>query len=100
MSELTEMMKGLVREIVEVKQVQLEIRQALNQLVKGQMIKDVYTPKEFAELTDRNPDYIRQMCREGRIACKRTNSGRGNKPEIRIAHSEYMRFLSEGFLKQ
>jgi hypothetical protein len=103
MSELIELLMRVEKRQVEaeLRQVemirhQIELEKRLNELLKGKDSKEFYTPKEFAELTGRNADYIRQMCRAGRIACKRTNSGRGNKPELRIGYEELVRFQREG----
>ncbi len=69
-------------------------------LLDKKIIKDFYTAKEFAEINNLNVDYVREMCRKGRINCERTLSGRGDKREIRIPHSEMLRHRAEGLLRQ
>ncbi len=77
-----------------------EIKRMVKSLLEQKEVKQYYTPREFAELNSLNADYVREMCRKGRIDCKRTHSGRGNKREIRIPHSEMLRHQAEGLRQQ
>jgi Helix-turn-helix domain len=77
-----------------------ENNRLLRSLLEKNTIKEFYSPKEFATIVERNDDYVRELCRKGRLNHKRTQSGRGGKAEIRIPHAELLRFQAEGLLSQ
>ena len=78
----------------------MEIKTMMRLILEKSQTKEFYTPQEFADITHKNSDYVREICRKGRLNCKRTPSGRGNKPEIRIAHAELLRYQADGLLRQ
>lgn len=62
--------------------------------------KHWFTTKEFAEIVGKSDDYVRELCREGRLRFSRTKSGRGGKPEFRISAEELARYQAEGPLRR
>jgi excisionase family DNA binding protein len=62
--------------------------------------KDVMTVKEFAKRIGKSADYVRELCRDGRLNFTRTTSGRGGKPEFRLSARELARYEREGPLRR
>lgn len=71
---------------------------SLRKLTDAQPVKDVYTVAEFAALVDREQYTVREWARLGRIHAEKALGGRGDRPEWRITHREYLRYQAEGLL--
>jgi hypothetical protein len=84
--------------IAAIEETQAEILTLLREIVEKRS-KDVFTSKEFARAIDRSADYVRELCRDGRLNFTRTASGRGGKPEFRLSARELARYQREGPLK-
>ncbi len=71
---------------------------SLRKLTDAQPPQEFYTIRELSKLLRLSPETVRQHCRNGRIVAQRTNTGRGNKREYRVAAQEVRRFQQEGLL--
>jgi hypothetical protein len=67
-------------------------------MAKPELVKDLYSISEAAELLGRRPYTIRNWCRLQRIHAEKTHSGRGVDPEWRISREEIIRIRNEGLL--
>jgi excisionase family DNA binding protein len=85
--------------IAAIEETQAEILTLLREIVEKRP-KDVLTVKEFARAIGKSEDYVRELCRDGRLNFTRTNSGRGGKPEFRLSARELARYQREGSLRQ
>lgn len=74
------------------------IEAGLRKLTEAQPVQEWYSVKEFSRLVKLAPYTTREHCRCGRIHAERTRGGRGNKPEYRISHAEFLRYQAEGLL--
>lgn len=74
------------------------IEAMLTQLVERAVVKEFYTPEEFARLVGREAFTCREYCRLGRIRAQKKASGRGKHPCWVISHDELLRFQREGLL--
>src|SRR4051794_21703362 len=82
--------------LAEIERTQAEILAILHGMAELKTPKDVMTVKEFAKAIGKTPDYVRELCRDGRLNFTRTSSGRGGKPEFRLSARELARYEREG----
>lgn len=74
------------------------IEAAIRKLTEAQPQKEHYCTREFSRLVRLAPYTVREYCRQGRLRATHTRTGRGNRAEYRIPHSELLRYQSEGLL--
>jgi len=86
--------------LAEIERAQAEILTMLRDLATPRSAKDVMTVKDFAQAIGKTPDYVRELCRDGRLNFTRTTSGRGGKPEFRLSARELARYEREGPLRR
>jgi len=91
-----EMMFGEIRSL----QNQMDEQSNLiKSLLDQRTIKEFYTTAEVAAQVGRSVFQVQEWCRKGRIrATHQPGTGRGNKPEWRIGHTELSRYQNEGLL--
>jgi hypothetical protein len=89
---------NLEARIAAIEETQAEILTLLRAVAEKRP-KDVFTIKEFACAIGKSPDYVRELCRDGRLNFTRTTSGRGGKPEFRLSARELARYQREGPLR-
>jgi len=91
---------NLETRLAAIEESQAEILTILRGMATTRAPKEVLTVKDFARAIGKSADYVRELCRDGRLNFSRTTSGRGGKPEFRLSARELARYEREGPLRR
>lgn len=92
---LKQILAALAQKIEKIEQALIDL---LNRFLGGVPFseREFYTPKEFAQIVELEPETVRQYLKEGRIDGKQSKPGRGGKLEWRISREELHRYQNDG----